>query len=49
MKDRMENIRSSSTDPNICIIAIFASLNFFGMNALKCSKLPMFALAMSKD
>jgi hypothetical protein len=40
MKERVENVPSSSTDPNTCIIAIFANLENSEKKIIKCGKLP---------
>jgi hypothetical protein len=49
MKDNVENVCSSSTNPKNYTIAIFANLKISEMNALRCGKPLMFSKAMSKD
>jgi hypothetical protein len=40
MEESMENVDSSSINPNTCIIAIFANFKTWGKNAIKCGKPP---------
>jgi hypothetical protein len=49
MKNNVENVRSSSTDPNTFTVAIFANLKILEMNALGCEKPPMFSKVVLKD
>jgi len=49
MKNKVENVRSSSTDPTLALLLSLPTSKIMGMNASKCEKPPMFSKTVSKD